>query len=90
MGCFLQPALPDRSSTQRHPADGERVVEGHSGLGPWQGRQLSPEVQDPALMVQKGVFMLSCGSCEGRRAGSQLLPPHGSGSGPPVWEGSGV
>lgn len=30
----------------------------------------SPNVQDPAPMVQNGVFMLCCGSCEDWRAGS--------------------
>lgn len=66
MPCVDCGAVPPGSSTtvspaQGHPVQGRRDTAASprsQGADPWQGWDLSPNVQDPALVIQKGVFML--------------------------------
>lgn len=58
--------VPPGSSSTMSPAQGD-PVQGRGdtaasprpqGVDAWQGWELTPNVQDPALMIQRGVFML--------------------------------
>lgn len=49
------------SPAQGHLAQGRRDTAASprsQGVDPWQGWELSPNVQDPALVIQRGIFML--------------------------------
>lgn len=58
-GVVLQAAAPPCHQRRVTLCSGDTAASPRlQGADPWQDWELSPNVQDPALVIQKGVFML--------------------------------